>query len=74
MNDITIKQYFVFKVALPTYQISRPKSTCLTTFKKEGKVLICNIITFSSSSEEEYLTEASGGGGGLFRQPLAFIF
>jgi hypothetical protein len=61
MNDITIKQYFVFKVALPTYQISRPKSTCLTTFKKEGKVLICNFITFSSSSEEEYPDRSVSG-------------
>jgi hypothetical protein len=38
------------------------------SFAKEGKVLIFNIITFSSSLEEEYPDGTAGGGGGLIKQ------
>jgi hypothetical protein len=43
------------------------------SFKKEGKVLIYNTITFSSSSEEEYPDGTSGRGGGLFLKPYFFV-
>jgi hypothetical protein len=55
-----------------TFQSGHP------SFKKEGKVIILNILTFSSSSEEEYPDGTSGGGGGIFRHPqserLSFVF
>jgi hypothetical protein len=37
-------------------------------FKKEGKVILCNTITFSSSMRRSTLAEAPGGGGVFFKQ------
>jgi hypothetical protein len=34
---------------------------------KEGKVLIINILTFSSFTRRSTLTEVSGGGGWILR-------